>query len=144
MWKHIPTEWKGVIVGILAGAVLTLIGAERARASEGSVFDLYDRAVMTIVATSECGVADGPGYRQFTAGFARLYDVVASELLAMNPGKTRDDLQMVIGFRTRFLEHRVSTAVAEAGCNAAEVQQLVELFDINRRLSMLGGVSQVH
>ncbi|RMF08142.1 MAG: hypothetical protein D6763_10630 [Alphaproteobacteria bacterium] len=144
MWKVIPLEWKGVIVGVLAGAVLTLIGIERARAAEATVFDLYDRAVMTLVATAECGTVDSSDYNRFTSGFARVYDAVEAELLAMNPGKTRDDLQMVIGFRTRFLEQRVTTAVATAGCEAEEVQKLAELFDINQRLSMMGSVAQVH
>ncbi len=138
MWKHIPLEWKGVIVGVLVGAILTLIGIERASAAERTVFDLYDHAVMTLMANQKCGVADGADFRHFTTGFGRVYDAVESELLAMNPGKTRDDLKMVIGFRTRFLQERVEAAVAAGGCNAAEVQKLARLFDINRHLSKVG------
>lgn len=141
----------GVLAGLLSlGAVVPfgtapgVAGTPLPGAPESSVFDLFDRAVLAIVAGAECGSAEKSEYYAFTGGFARVYDAVEEELLGMNPGKTRGDLQMVIGFRTAFLEERAVTTVARRGCSSSEVQDLTELFDIESRLAMVDGDTYAH
>lgn len=116
-------------------AALGLAGA--AASSEPTVFDLFDRGVASIVAANACGDEGVPGFARFTADFTKVANAVEDELLRMNPGHSRGDLAMVIGFRVAQLEHRTETTVATAGCNAPEVQRLRALATGTTQLSAL-------
>lgn len=132
---------KSIKTAVVAGAAalfavgVAVPGIASADTSEASVFDLFDRAVLAIVANARCGAEEQGEYRRFTSDFPRVYDAVEDELLGMNPDKSRDDLQIVIGFRTSFLEQRAVSTVKKSGCESSEVRNLTELFDLDQRLA---------
>lgn len=102
---------------------------------ESSVFDLFDRGVMSIVAANACKVADKASLQKFTRDFGEVAGLVEDELQSMNPDSRRDDLAMLIGFRVAQLELRAEKAVKSGGCEAAEVKAMRELFDLKAHLA---------
>lgn len=107
---------------------------------ESSVFDLFDRGVMSIVAANACkgadkGGADKASLQKFTRDFSEVAGLVEDELQSMNPESRRDDLAMLIGFRVAQLELRAEKAVKSGGCEAAEVKAMRELFDLKAHLA---------
>lgn len=107
------------------------------RGAESSVFALFDRGVMSMVAANSCKSADKASLQSFAEDFAQVADLVQSELQGMNPGQRRDDLEMVIGFRVAQLELRAEDAIKRDGCNARYVKSMRQLFNVKAQLAMV-------
>ena len=127
----------GFLALTMAAAAMAAMGAGSAAAKENSVFDLFDRGVMSIVASHACKSADAASLRKFTRDFGRVATLVEDELQSMNPDQRRDDLGMLIGFRVAQLELRAENAVKTNGCDAAEVKTMRELFDLRAHLAKI-------
>lgn len=127
MLSRLPWQVRGIVFGIIVGGVLTVIGYERARAVEASVFDIYDQTVVTMVVSSECGLSDSPDYRRLSGSFPSLLNAVEVRLMALNPDKSRDVVRNVISFRTSYLEQQAFALVVRNGCAAMETGALARL-----------------
>lgn len=119
------------------GLGLALIAGSAAAEGSRNVFDLFDHGVTSIIAVSSCGVDDQAGFSRFRADFSRVADAVEAELQKMNPGRSRDELAIVIGFRLAHLEVSTQDAVTRSGCDAPEIKRMRKLFDMKERLARL-------
>ncbi len=116
-------------------AFTLLGGVVSVKAAEPTVFDLFDRGVMSIVAASACGVADPAALKTFRHDFKAVATAVEGELAAMNPQRTDGDLSMLVGFRVAQLELRATESIKTEGCDSAKVKAMAELFDMKDRLA---------
>lgn len=116
-----------LIAGFSAGAAL---------AASPTVFDIFDSAVVSMVASGTCHTADPATFSRFTKQFNGLYSQVEDELLGMNPGKNRSDMKMLIGFRTAQLELKTEKSIQTLGCSHPDIQAAARLLDSQTSMNM--------
>lgn len=143
----------GMKSGLLAFAALVGLGAASSQAQhhgdrepqktavsqkvDNSVFGLFDRGILSLVAAKACKTADSGSLQSFAQDFGEVAELVGAELQEMNPGQRRDDLEMIIGFRVAQLELRAEKAIKENGCSAPNVQNMTRLFDLKAQLAQV-------
>lgn len=125
------------VLGLGLALSLALAAGQAAAESRGTVFDLFDHGVTSIIAVNSCGIDDQASFSRFRADFSEVADAVEAELQKMNPGRSRDELAIVIGFRLAQLEVSTEKAVTRSGCDAPEIRRMRKLFDMKERLAQL-------
>ncbi len=129
--------FKKQIIGVMAATLVAgCISVSVAQAKSDNIFKIFDNAVISLVASGTCKTADTAAFNKFNKAFNRVYEQVENELMEMNPGKTRQQVQMLIGFRTAQLEVRTEDRINSLGCDHPEVRQAsrLSIFQVSRNL----------